>query len=396
VSRPVSSIEEVEHIATVSANGDQAVGKMISMAVDSVGNDGAISIEDGRSTETQLDVVEGFRFDAGWFARAFVTDERRSAVSYEGALVLVTDHKIDSVEEILPVLEVIARENKPLVIVAEEVEGQALAALIMNTVRGTMKVAAIKAPRYGEERRSILKDLCLSVGAQFVSRRSGLALRDVKLEHMGICKKIDALKDSTTVVGGKADYEKIDERIASLKEEIKNTEDMHACRVLQDRITRLSSGVAIIRVGAPTEVEAIEKKHRIEDALEAVRAAQTNGVLPGGGTALLKVSSTLDTSMYLWDNAEQEVAVEIFKKALQAPVRQMARNAGNSPDLVVSELTSIEDWDRGWDFANNKATNMIDAGIIDPALVTCTALKNAVSVSSILITTNYAIVENPD
>tara|TARA_Y100001963_G_scaffold155035_1_gene245141 strand:- start:4080 stop:5666 length:1587 start_codon:yes stop_codon:yes gene_type:complete len=396
VARPVSSIEDVEHIATVSANGDISVGKMIALAVDSVGNDGAISIEDGKSTDTHLDVVEGFRFDSGWFARSFVTDERRGAVSYDNALVLVTDHKVDAVEDILPVLEVVARENKPLIIVAEEVEGQALAALIMNTVRGTMKVAAVKAPRYGEERRSILQDLCLSVGATFISRRSGVALKDTRLEHLGNCQKAEVLKGFTTIMGGAADYQKIEERIEGLKAQIKETEDMAECQRLQDRVTRLSSGVAVIRVGAATEVEAIEKKHRIEDALEAVRAAQTNGVLPGGGTALLRASSILNKDLFSWDNPDQSVSIDIMRSALQGPVRQMAENAGKSPDLVVSDLVSVEDWNLGWDFAKDEAVDMIESGIIDPALVTCTALKNAVSVSSTLITTNFAIVEMSD
>lgn len=392
----VNSIEDVEHIATVSANGDKAVGKMIAMAVDNVGNDGAISIEDGKSTDTHLDVVEGFRFNSGWFARAFVTDERRGAVQYENSLVLVTDHKVDSVEDILPVLEIVARENKPLIIVAEEVEGQALAALIMNTVRGTMKVAAVKAPRYGEERRDVLKDLCLSTGATFISRRSGLSLADAKLDTLGRCKKVEVLQNFTTIVGGSSDYEKIEERIDSLKNQLETEEDSHRCAVLQERITRLSSGVAIIRVGAPTEVEALERKHRIEDALEAVRAAQSKGILPGGGTALLKTSVTLNEADYEWDNPDQKVAVEILRKALQSPVRQMAKNAGMSEDLAVADATKIEDWDRGWDFSSGELKNMIGAGIIDPALVTCTALKNAVSVSSTLITTNFAIVEVGD
>ena len=396
VAKPIDSVEDVEHIATISANGDKSVGKMIAMAVDSVGNDGAISIEDGKSSETHLDIVEGFRFDSGYFARAFVTDERKGAIHYENSLVLVTDQKIDSVEEILPVLELVARENKPFVIVAEEVEGQALAALIMNTVRGTMKIAAVKAPRYGEERRSILEDLCLSVGATFASRRSGMSLRDVNLNHLGVCKKVEVLKSSTTIVGGNSDYEKIEERIDSLKSQIQESDDLSRCSQLQDRITRLSSGVAIIRVGAPTEVEAIEKKHRVEDALEAVRAAQSKGVLPGGGTALLKHSATLDEATYEWDNPDQKAAISILSRALKSPVRQMAKNAGMSQDLVVSEALSVEDWSRGWDFSSGQIVDMYDAGIIDPALVTCTALANAVSVSSTLITTNYAIVEDTD
>ncbi len=389
-STPVSSFEEIEHVATISANNDSAIGKLIAAAADQAGADGAITIEEAKSMETELDVVEGFRFDSGYFARAFVTDEKRNLVDYENALVLVTDHKIDNVNDIFPILEMVSREAKPFVIVAEEVEGQALAALIMNAVRGTMRVAAVKAPRYGHERRNIMKDLCLSVGANFISRESGQKLSDVKLVDLGSCKRIEIMKNFTTIVDGAADWPAIEERIESLKAEIKQTDGLEDCQRLQERITRLNSGVAIIRVGAPTEVEMIEKKHRIEDALEAVRAAQEQGIVPGGGSTLLACSS-LDLKL---ESEDQQLGAEILIKSLTAPIKQMAINAGDSPDIIISKLkTDTEQSCLGWDFARGQLADMMDVGIIDPAKVTITALKNAVSVASTLITTNNAIVE---
>tara|TARA_B100000131_G_scaffold278672_1_gene283356 strand:- start:3938 stop:5521 length:1584 start_codon:yes stop_codon:yes gene_type:complete len=387
---PVSSFEEIEHVATISANNDASIGKLIATAADQAGADGAITIEEAKAEQTSLDVVEGFRFDSGYFARAFVTDEKRNIVDYDDVLMLVTDHKIENVNDIFPILELVSREAKPFVIVAEEVEGQALAALIMNAVRGTMRVAAVKAPRYGNERRDIMRDLCLATGANFVSRESGKKLGDVKLVDLGTCKRIEIMKNFTTIVDGNSDWPAIEERIESLKSEIKQTEDMEECRRLQERITRLNSGVAIIKVGAPTEVEMTEKKHRIEDALEAVRAAQEQGIVPGGGSTLLNCRK-LEFEL---ENEDQRFGAEILKRSLEAPIRQMASNAGESSDLIISRLQEQQEKEGfGWNFASGEVVDMMEAGIIDPAKVTITALRNAVSVASTLITTNNAIVE---
>jgi len=388
VSVPVSSEEDVRHIATISANGDSSVGELVTMAVDQAGKDGAITIEEARSSETSLNVVEGFRFDSGYFARAFITDERREVVKYDSPLMLVTDYKIEAVEEIYPILELIARDSRPLVVVSEEVEGQALAALIMNAQRGTLKVAAVKAPRYGEERREILKDLCFATGATFISRDAGLSLKDVKLTHLGSCKTIEVEKSFTTIVGGKGDSEAVEERIDSIKEQISETKDLYRCEKLQERISRLASGIAIIHVGAPTEVEMIEKKHRIEDALEAVKSAQAEGMIPGGGRTLLSASE-LDVET---DNDEQAIGAKIVLSSLAAPIRQMALNAGESADIVLSKVLEAED-NIGYNFATGELTDMFESGVIDPAKVTRVALQNAVSVSSTLITTNFSIVE---
>ena len=381
-STPIQSEEDIAHIATISANNDETIGNLIAKAVDCVGKDGSITVEQARSTQTSLDLREGFSFDSGFIANAFVTDERRQAVIYEEPFILVADTKIDKVDQILPILEAVAREGRPLIIVASEIVDQALAALIMNTVRGTMKIAAIKAPRYGEERRGILKDLCLATGAAFITKSGDMKLEDVKLSHLGSCEKIDIVKNSSTFIGGKGDYENVEKQIESLKAEIENTDDLHECERIQERITRLASGVAIIKVGAPTEAEMIEKRHRIEDALEAVRAAQQEGIVPGGGVALIRALPKKTGSP----------AERIVYEAVKEPIRQMARNSGESPDLILEQVQRAKG-NRGYNFATGKMGDLLEEGVIDPVKVTITALTMAASAAGTLLTTGYAIVE---
>ncbi len=385
---PIQSEEDIAHIATISANNDKSIGTLIATAVDRAGKDGSVLVEEAKSLETSLDLIEGFRFDSGYAATAFITNERSGNVEYEDPMILVTDEKLERVEQILPTLELAARENRPLVIVAGDVADQALAALIMNAVRGTMKVAAIKAPRYGEERRKILRDLCLSTNATMITREDSLQLKDVKLAHFGGCKKLSADKGWTTIVGGKGDYEKIDKRIEALKTEIAQTESLRDCEKIQERITRLASGIAVIRVGAATEVEMIEKKHRIDDALEAVRSAQEEGIVCGGGVALVRATENINFDV---QSQDQKTGAVIVLEAVSEPVRQMALNAGLSPDVIVNMLRS-NTGTQGFDFVSNQMVDMIESGIIDPVKVTRCALQNAASVSSTLITTNHAIV----
>ena len=385
MARPIQSEEDIAHIATIAANNDETIGKLVAKAIDCVGKDGSISVEEARSLETSLDLMEGFRFDSGYTATAFITDERRGAVVYEEPLILVADCKIDKVEDILPVLEAVAREGRPLIIVASDIEGQALAALIMNAMRGTMKIAAVKAPRYGEERRNILKDLCLSTSAKYITKSTGLKLKEVKLEHLGTCKKIDILKGWTTIVGGSGDYAEVEKQIENLKVELEQTESLRECERIQERITRLASGVAVIRVGAATEIEMIEKRHRIEDALEAVRAAQLEGVVPGGGVALVRA---IPKSTKHWKNAYSTIVYE----AATSPLKQMAQNAGESPDVILDRVKKANG-NRGWDFRSAEMVDMIESGIIDPVKVTTTALINAASAAGTLITTDHAIIE---
>jgi len=390
IAKPISSEEDIEHVASISANNDRTIGKLIATAVDKVGKDGSITIEEARSVDTSLDIVEGFRFDSGYLAGAFINDERRGIVKYEDPYILVTDRKFDSVQDMLPVLELIAREGKPFVIVADEIEGQALAALIMNAMRGTMKVAAVKAPRYGEERRNIMKDLAISVGATFIATENGTKMTDVKLKDFGRAKKIEIAKGLTTIVGGYGSMDDVDRQIDIIKAELQQTESIYECERLQERITRLASGIAIIRVGAATEVEMIEKKHRIEDALEAVRSAQQEGIVPGGGVALIRATEGLEVAT---ENEEQALGVKIVLKAAEEPIRQMAMNAGESPDLIVNIVKS-EVFDAGYDFLNRNVIMMVKSGIIDPAKVTRCAIQNAASAAGTLITTNYSIVQS--
>lgn len=390
MATPIRSEAEVANVATISANGDEKIGKLIAMAIDQAGKDGGISIESGKSMHTTLDLVEGFRFDSGYISSSFVTDQRLAKMRYSDPYILVADTNISAVEQLLPTLEQVAREGKPLVIVAENVEGQALAALIMNTVRGNMKVAAVKAPMYGEERRNILRDLALSTGATFVSRETGLALEDVKLEHLGIAKTIESTRGSTVVIDGAGTASEVDEKIELLKAEVQTIKDLHEAEKIQERITRLASGVAIIRVGGTTEVEMTETKHRIEDALSAVKSAQEQGVVAGGGVALLRASAALANCQC--SNPDRQAGIEIIKQALCGPIKQMCLNSGESPDLVIASVCEA-DTDVGFNFATGQLENLISSGVIDPAKVTKNALQNAVSAAGTLLTTNHAIVE---
>ncbi len=392
MATPVASAEDIAHVATISANNDSTIGNLVTLAIDRVGEDGSITIEESRSLETSIDVTEGFRIESGYCASAFITDERRATMNYEEPLIFVTDYKISQVEPILPLLEMVAREGRPLIIVAEDIEGQALAAMIMNAMRGTLKIAAIKAPYYGEERRFLLDDLAISVGATFITRESGTKLADVKLSDLGMARAIESSKYSTTIVGGKSNFTAIDERIQALKKQVKDTESMGEAEMLQSRIVRLSSGVAIISVGGTTEVEMIERKHRIEDALEAVRSAQDKGIVGGGGTALLRASKDVEIMV---SHEDQNIGKLIIMEACKAPFKQMALNAGDSPDVLTNLVIDSEDG-MGWDFRNNKLTNMVDSGIIDPVKVTTTALQNAASCAGTLITTGFAIIQTED
>ena len=393
VSRPVQTFDEVKNVATISANNDSGIGELIATATDQAGDEGAVTVRAGKAEETKLNLVEGFRFDAGYAAQAFVTNERKNNVDYRDPLFLITDERIDQVAQILPILEQVAREDRPLIIVADAVEGQALAALIMNTVRGSMKVAACKAPKYGRERRDILSDLALATGATFITRGCDIELEQVKLSHLGQAKQIEIEKNSTTVVDGNGVWEAIENKIEALKSEIKQTDDFDESRRLQHRITRLQSGVAIIEVGAASEIEMVEKKHRIEDALEAVRSAQQKGIVPGGGAALLHCG---DVKVDLHTNTEQ-FGRQILLAALEAPVRQIAKNCSASGDLIVDSIRKSAKRKKssayGYDFLQESVVDMFERGIVDPTKVTMTALRNAVSVVTTLLTTATCLIK---
>ncbi len=388
-ARPIQSLADIQHIARISANNDKMVGDLVARAVDLAGKDGTVIIEEARSNKTSLDIIEGFKIDAGFAAGAFMTDERRGICYYDNPLVLVTDERLEVVDEMLPLLEQVARDGRPLVIVAEEVKDQALAALIMNAIRGTMKIVAIKAPRYGEERKAILKDLATSVGADYISRETGVLMKDVKIEHLGSCKSIEVGKSVSTFVGGKGEGAAVEHRIDNVKALLRQSDSSHEQKMLQERITRLASGVSIIKVGGATSVEMTETKHRIEDALEAVRSAQKDGITTGGGTALLRARKGLELE---FENADQLTGSKILLKACESPLRQLCKNTGVSEDIILAKVEEDNN-EGGYDFRNLCKCNMYEAGIVDPVKVTKTALINAVSAATALLNTNHAIIQ---
>jgi len=389
-AKPVSTQEDIAQIARISANGEKGIGKLIATVVDQVGKDGAITIQEAKSNETSLELTEGFRFDSGLIANAFITDDRRSAMRHEDCLILVTDRNITTIDEILPALEIAARDGRPFIIIAEDISGQALAAMIMNSMKGSMKVAAVKAPRYGEERRNILSDLAISTGATFISRESGIQFRSIKLEHFGTAQTIESYKSFTTIVGGAQDEEAVEKRLEALKQQIEQEESLNVCEKIQERITRLASAIAIIKVGGLTEVAMIEKKHRVEDALEAVSSAQQEGIIPGGSSALLRITKKLDIQA---ENKEQQLGVEIVKEAVKEPFRKMVLNAGLSPDIFLEKVENHTNLDSGLDVTSGEIVNMLTYGIIDPFKVVRCALENAGSAASTLLLTDHAIVE---
>ena len=393
LSTPVSSEEDITHIATVSANGDKSIGTLIASAVDAAGKDGAITIEESRSLETSLDVVEGYQFMGGYVSTQFVTDQRRAAVTYSDALVLVTDATLDNIDDMLPVLEVVARDGRPFVIIAEEIEGQLLAALVMNSMRGNMKIVAIKAGGYGEERRNTLSDIALTTGATFISKDSGIRLNKVTLAHLGTCKSVESFKTRSTLAGGGGNSSDIQGVCDTLRAQIEQTEDIHEAERIQRRLTQLASGVSIIRVGGATEIEVEEKKHRVEDALEAVRSAQEEGIVPGAGVALIRASKSLDLEDL--ENADQRLGASVVVNSVFAPLKQILDNAGMSSDLVINNLLQTEDDNIGLNVRTGAFENLIESGIIDPVKVTKTALINAASAAGTLLTTNCAVLKEP-
>jgi len=391
MAQPVSSQEEIRHVATVSANGDEVIGALIASAVDAAGKDGAITIEESRSLETSLEVVEGFQMPGGYVSPQFITDERRATVNYRDALIFVTDESLDNVDEMLPILEVAARDGRPFIVVAEEIEGQLLAALIINRMRNNMKISAVKAPRYGEERRQMLEDLAVVTGATLISKDSGIRLKDVKLEHLGSVKRVEVSKYSSTFSDGDTDYEELDKKISALKSQIEETEDLLEAEKIQSRITRLSSGISVVKIGGATEIEVTEKKHRVEDALEAVRSAQEQGVVPGGGTALLKAANNVELEP---ENQDQLRGAQALVESCVSPIIQILRNADISSDIVVNSL-SFDDHEVnvGFNVRTEKFEDLIETGVIDPAKTVKCALQNAASAAGTLLTTNCAVLK---
>jgi chaperonin GroEL len=393
LSKPCKAKKEISQIGTISANNDATIGDLIAEAMEKVGKDGVITVEEAKSMSTSLDVVEGMQFDRGYISPYFITDAERMEVSLEDAFLLIHEKKISSMKDLLPLLEQVAKMGKPLVIVAEDVEGEALATLVVNKLRGILNVAAVKAPGFGDRRKAMLEDIAALTGGQVISEDLGLKLENVKLTDLGRAKRVTIDKDNTTIVEGHGDEKKIQARVKQLKAQIEETTSDYDREKLQERLAKLVGGVAVINVGASTETEMKEKKARVEDALHATKAAVEEGIVPGGGVALLRCVAALDKITNLAH--DQQVGVNLVKRALEEPIRQIAQNAGLEGSVVV-ERVKKEAANTGFDAASEKYVDMIEAGIIDPTKVTRYALQNAASVASLMLTTEVMVSEIPD
>jgi chaperonin GroEL len=394
MSKQVQDKKEIAQVGTISANNDATIGDLIAEAMDKVGKDGVITVEEAKGMETTLDVVEGMQFDRGYISPYFVTDPERMECSLEDALILIHEKKISSMKDLLPILEQTAKMGKPLVIIAEEVEGEALATLVVNKLRGTLQVCAIKAPGFGDRRKAMLEDIAILTGGTMISEDLGIKLENITINDLGKAKKITVDKENTTIVEGAGDSEKIKGRVKQIKAQIDDTSSDYDREKLQERLAKIVGGVAVINVGAATEIEMKEKKARVEDALHATRAAVEEGIVAGGGVALLRAAPVLD-SMKL-DDHDQQIGVSIVKRALEEPIRQIVTNAGLECSVIVDNVKKNASSSYGFDANAEKYVDMIEAGIIDPTKVTRHALLNASSVSALMLTTSVMITDLPE
>jgi len=392
-AKKVTTNAEIAQVGTISANGDLEVGEMIARAMDKVGNEGVITVEEAKTAETELDVVEGMQFDRGYLSPYFITNAEKMEADLEEPLILLFEKKLASLQPLLPVLEAVVQSGRPLLIIAEDVEGEALATLVVNKLRGGLRVAAVKAPGFGDRRKAMLEDIAILTGGQLISEDLGIKLENVTLDMLGKAKKVTITKDDTTIVDGSGDKSGIEGRISQIKKQIEDTTSDYDKEKLQERLAKLAGGVAVVRVGGSTEVEVKEKKDRVDDALNATRAAVEEGIVPGGGVALLKASKVLDG--FKGDNDDQEAGVAIVRRALQAPIRQIAENAGVEGSIVVGKVLENASPTFGFNAQTEEYVDLVQAGVIDPAKVVRTALQDAASVAGLLITTEAAIVEAP-
>ena len=392
-AKKVTTNAEIAQVGTISANGDVEVGEMIARAMEKVGNEGVITVEEAKTAETELDVVEGMQFDRGYLSPYFITNAETMEADLEEPMILLFEKKLSSLQPLLPVLEAVVQSGKPLLIIAEDVEGEALATLVVNKLRGGLRVAAVKAPGFGDRRKAMLEDIAILTGGQLISEDLGIKLESVTLEMLGKAKKVTITKDDTTIVDGSGNKTDIEGRISQIKKQIEDTTSDYDKEKLQERLAKLAGGVAVVRVGGSTEVEVKEKKDRVDDALNATRAAVEEGIVPGGGVALLKASKVLDG--FKGDNDDQEAGVAIVRRALQAPIRQIAENAGVEGSIVVSKVMENESPTFGFNAQTEEYVDLVKAGVIDPAKVVRTALQDAASVAGLMITTEAAIVEAP-
>ncbi len=394
IAKPVKASSEIADVAAISAD-DQEVGQLIAEVMDIIGEDGIVTVEEGQTLGLDKDVVEGMQFDKGYVSPYMVTDTARMEAVVEDAPILITDKKISAINDLLPLLEKLAAEGKKdLVILAEELEGEALTTLVLNKLRGTFNAVAIKAPAFGDRRKEMLQDIAVLTGGQVITEEVGLKLEDATVEMLGEARKVIADKDNTTIVEGKGEERAIKDRVKQIRQQMDNTSSEYELEKLQERVAKLESGVAVIKVGAATEVELKEKKARIEDAINSTKAAVAEGIVPGGGAALIKARKALDK---LELNDEEMIGVAIVRKALESPLRQIAANAGIGDIAVILEtITKANDNKTGWDFAKNEKADMLARGIIDPVRVTKSALMNSTSAASILLTTEAAVVDLPE
>jgi chaperonin GroEL len=395
LARPVSG-EAIEQVGTVSANNDETIGRIIAEAMEKVGKDGVITVEEAKTIETSLDVVEGMQFDRGYLSPYFVTDPDRMEVVLEDALVLIHEKKISSLKDMLPVLEKVAQSGRPLLVIAEEVEGEALATLVVNKLRGALKVAAVKAPGFGDRRKAMLEDIAILTGGKAITEDLGVKLENVRVEDLGRAKKITIDKDNTTIVEGAGSKSTIEGRVKQIRTQIEDTTSDYDREKLQERLAKLVGGVAVIKVGAATETEMKEKKARVEDAMHATKAAVEEGIVPGGGVALLRATTALDSLLKKTDDADERLGVEIVRRAAEEPIRWIAQNAGLEGSIVASKVKEAKDKEFGFNAQTETYENLTKAGVIDPVKVVRTALQNAASISALLLTTEALVSEIPE
>jgi chaperonin GroEL len=392
-SKKVTTNDEIAQVGTISANGDHDVGAMIAKAMAQVGNEGVITVEEAKSLETELEVVEGMQFDRGYLSPYFITNADKMEAVLEEPLILLFEKKLSSLQPLLPLLEAVVQSGRPLLIVAEDVEGEALATLVVNKLRGGLRVAAVKAPGFGDRRKAMLEDIAVLSGGELVSEDLGIKLENVGIDMLGKAKKVTITKDDTTIVDGSGGKEAIAARISQIKRQIEDTTSDYDKEKLQERLAKLAGGVAVVRVGGATEVEVKEKKDRVDDALNATRAAVEEGIVAGGGVALLKASKALDSLK--GENDDQEAGIHIVRRALQAPIRQIAENAGVEGSIVVGKVLENASKTFGFNAQTEEYGDLVQAGVIDPAKVVRIALQDAASVAGLLITTEAAVVEAP-
>ena len=392
-SRPITTSNEIAQVATISANNDSEIGKMISSAMDKVGREGVITVEEARGTETEVKTVEGMQFDRGYLSAYFVTNTDKMEVELEKPFILISEKKVSSMKELLPVLEVVAQTGRPLLIISEDVDGEALATLVVNKIRGALKVAAVKAPGFGDRRKAMLEDIAILTGGQVVSEERGMTLENVTMEMLGTAQKIEIDKDNTTLINGKGNPKDIKGRIIQIKSQIESTTSDYDKEKLQERLAKLSGGVAVLFIGAPTEMEMKEKKDRVDDALAATRAAVEEGIVPGGGVALIRASANLDKIVGV--NEDETTGIAIVRRAVEEPLRQIIANAGGEGAIIVQKVKEGKD-DFGYNARTEKYEKLYSAGVIDPTKVTRIAIENAASIAAMLLTTECVIADQPE